>query len=774
MSNIQNPGGGGGAGTDDQTAAEVPFTPAGTVAATDVQAAIVELDGDIQGHITDTSDAHDASAISVDSTTLVGTGTDVQAVLEELDNAIAAATGTPGGSDTQVQFNDSSVFGGDAGLVYNKTNDTLIITGTAYNEITKDALTIHNTVYSASVADGLHLGQYDDGGVFLSSGNYLTYFLLDAGGESFLQGGLEVNSGRFINSLIVNNAASVNNGKLALFDMSVTETDLSITDATYNTLVQTVYGPGGVASKSTLNNFTSSIVVQGVGDANTEYGGILNAMRVDIGTGYTQTIGPAGRAWLGDWAVHGPIAVQPDSLNGLTEVINNHYNGNPADSPSGGMWIVTEKGKGVGIDATHAAANTYPVQVGLGITGRSNNGSPGVGFTKGIQIGGSGSPWDETASIVGTGIHIRDYTTHGIKIDNASGSPTASIETDGNIIVGGLTASRPVIADAGKKLTVGTYSGNTTEMATVTGTKTTSQQLAFDASGNVIASGTAIGGASTLWEAPQGLRLSLTTNVYVTTTDVTAAGTLYWTTVISGGTGVVTGYNGAALATKTVQQKSLALTITSGKIKNVYYDYDGDTLAVGADWTNDTTPSETLADEQGAIVLSSDHTKLWLGAIRASGTNVCEDSAANRLVYNAYNQASRSLFFKETTGYTYGSATLRQMRGQAANQVAVLVGAVGPVVNFTVGATFQNGSTGDFTLAIGEDSTTAVALNCAAYTSAGTNTLQNLSPRITLNKSVPLGYHYYAGLERAPSGVTATVAGSDDDHFLGGTGSIIM
>jgi len=33
--------------------------------------------------------------------------------------------GTPGGSDTQVQFNDGGSFGGDSGLVYNKTTDTL-------------------------------------------------------------------------------------------------------------------------------------------------------------------------------------------------------------------------------------------------------------------------------------------------------------------------------------------------------------------------------------------------------------------------------------------------------------------------------------------------------------------------------------------------------------------------------------------------------------------------------------------------------------------------
>lgn len=138
--------------TVDIDAADVDFTPAGNLAATDVQGALEELDteksdtghshgasgapadadylvgtangslsaeivvgttpgGELGGtwasptvdathsgsthsaatdtHIADTSAAHAASAVSADSTTLVGTGTDVQAVLEELDNGIA-------------------------------------------------------------------------------------------------------------------------------------------------------------------------------------------------------------------------------------------------------------------------------------------------------------------------------------------------------------------------------------------------------------------------------------------------------------------------------------------------------------------------------------------------------------------------------------------------------------------------------------------------------------------------------------------------------------
>ena len=36
---------------------------------------------------------------------------------------------SPGGSNTQIQFNDSAVFGGDSGLTFNKTTDVLTVTG---------------------------------------------------------------------------------------------------------------------------------------------------------------------------------------------------------------------------------------------------------------------------------------------------------------------------------------------------------------------------------------------------------------------------------------------------------------------------------------------------------------------------------------------------------------------------------------------------------------------------------------------------------------------
>lgn len=72
-------------------ASAVEFVPSGTIAATDVQAALQELDGDIQAHLADPTDAHDASAISF----VPGSGiaaTDAQAAIEEAKNDSIAYT----------------------------------------------------------------------------------------------------------------------------------------------------------------------------------------------------------------------------------------------------------------------------------------------------------------------------------------------------------------------------------------------------------------------------------------------------------------------------------------------------------------------------------------------------------------------------------------------------------------------------------------------------------------------------------------------------------
>jgi hypothetical protein len=74
------------------------------------------------------SGASHAAGIAPDPGAVAGTA---KFLREDATWATPATGGTPGGSDTQVQVNTAGAFGGDAGLTYNASTDTLTILGAA-------------------------------------------------------------------------------------------------------------------------------------------------------------------------------------------------------------------------------------------------------------------------------------------------------------------------------------------------------------------------------------------------------------------------------------------------------------------------------------------------------------------------------------------------------------------------------------------------------------------------------------------------------------------
>lgn len=68
--------------------------------------------------------------------------------------AATGGAGTPGGSDTQVQFNDSSSFGGDSGMTYNKTTNTFTTTNSTITNGTTTTLTSTNATVTGTITTG--------------------------------------------------------------------------------------------------------------------------------------------------------------------------------------------------------------------------------------------------------------------------------------------------------------------------------------------------------------------------------------------------------------------------------------------------------------------------------------------------------------------------------------------------------------------------------------------------------------------------------------------
>ena len=299
--------------------------------------------------------------------------------------------------------------------------------------------------------------------------------------------------------------------------------------------------------------------------------------------------------------------------------------------------------------------NNYWYGLEMGGAAVTNVGSPGVGDKLNYIFGFSETNASVCPNIAGTLVY---------------GCSTGYVQDQ---VVKGLTASRPVISDSNKKLSSGTYSGNTTEVATVMGSKTTGQQLAFDGSGNVIASGTAIGAGSVTFHEP-GLRLTTEANVPISTSDRTAQGTLRWTPFTSG---AVVCYNGSALEAQVItSDKTLSLTVSSGSNYDVFYDCDGGVLALSSAWASDSTRTDAISRHSscGCFTLTSDATKLWIGITRGSGSNTTEDSKAKRFVANVYHVRRRALAIAAgSSNHTYNSATWRSYNDDTTIRVGFLV-----------------------------------------------------------------------------------------------------
>lgn len=141
--------------SDAHDASAISNTPAGSIAATDVQAAINELDGDIQNHINDVSGAHAASAISNSPSGNLA-ATDVQAALNELQGdvdarALASDLTTHTGASTDVHG-----IGAGSDVVGTTTTQTLTnkaIVDPSRLDVKKDTKANLDT-YAATAANG--------------------------------------------------------------------------------------------------------------------------------------------------------------------------------------------------------------------------------------------------------------------------------------------------------------------------------------------------------------------------------------------------------------------------------------------------------------------------------------------------------------------------------------------------------------------------------------------------------------------------------------------
>ena len=286
-------------------------------------------------------------------------------------------------------------------------------------------------------------------------------------------------------------------------------------------------------------------------------------------------------------------------------------------------------------------------------------------------------------------------------------------------------------------------------------------------------------------------RLSLTTAVPVTVSDVTAASTLYMTP--DKGNGIVS-FDGTYWDVVAQAELSMALSSDSGhagyhqsgKLFDVFYFDDSGTKRIGTGpaWTNDTTRSSGITRLNGVYVNTSSMTVrfgsasgntvtlaanrgTYLGTIYCTANGQTEDSAAKRMVWNAYNRRPRSMSVVDTTdSWNYTTATWRQARATATNQIAFVRGLNEDEVVTVARAAYSNLSTAVIGSAgVGLDSTSANS--ATTFQSAIANVANYLSPATAEYRGFPgLGYHYLAWLEISQATGTGTFYGDAGTTLL--------
>ena len=315
----------------------------------------------------------------------------------------------------------------------------------------------------------------------------------------------------------------------------------------------------------------------------------------------------------------------------------------------------------------------------------------------------------------------------------------------------GTTATTQAASDGSTKVATTAYVDtglSTKQVALISGTSIkTINGTSILGSGDISTSGISTNG-----------RLTLTSGTPVTTADVTAATTIYYTPY--NGNKIST-FNGSSWSTITFTEKSIAIPATTSTPFDVFM-VDGTQVLETVNWTNDTTRATALVLQDGVLVKSGATTRRYLGTCRTTTVSgQTEDSLINRLVYNHYNKLLRPMrngfsAARSTASVTYVELNT-EIRVAFVNgySLEMQAGAVGQAW-----ASVSAAAPNTIAMSLGIDGTTNVD-NVMMSEGVGTYYKQLALPPINKN-DLAVGYHYVTllGANPANNGDTITFIGS--------------
>ena len=259
-------------------------------------------------------------------------------------------------------------------------------------------------------------------------------------------------------------------------------------------------------------------------------------------------------------------------------------------------------------------------------------------------------------------------------------------------------------------------------------------------------------------------RLTLTSGTAVTTADVSAAGTIYFTPFKGNRVGL---YTGSQWIEHTLTELSIAASTSANNVFDIFLDYNGGTPVLAkTDWTNDTTRATALTTQDGVLVQTGNLDWRYLGTARTKTASQVDDASAFRHLWNYYNRVRKDMQVLEgTDSWTYTTATWRQANGSTANQLDFVIGVSEDVVTARAAVTASN-SSANITAFVG------VSLDATNVRGQGINVANstainaNMSPCAFYSDQIAVGRHYLAWVEYSTATGTCTWNGDAGTTYL--------
>jgi hypothetical protein len=411
-----------------------------TVGGTLTSTGVITANGGISGSHTKLADG--TSYIIAGSNIVVTTGSNGAITIAGTMNASTLVAGT----DTQIQFNDGgSAFGGDSGLTYNKTTDTL-------NGVTGSFFAV-NTSGNASVGGALTVT-----GASTLNGSVTVG---DASADTVTVNGTTTFAGSGVTTTFAGNSQV--GGVLGVTGSAGFNGNVTLGDASADTV--TVNGTTTFAGSGVTTTFAGDVAVNGgdVTSTATTFN-LLNSTVTTLNLGGAATTVEIG------------AATGTTSVNNSLTVDGNTTLGNASSDTMTVNGFATFNN---GLIGSLTSSNVTAGQVVLAGTGGVLSGSNGLFWHNASGSLGIGTTQPtgkfEVAGVSGSLFAVTDSMSGSLlSVNNVSGLPIFEVFSDNRLVAGGYNTNAFVVS--GSRVAVGTTPINTTELL-VSGSSTSSDKV---------------------------------------------------------------------------------------------------------------------------------------------------------------------------------------------------------------------------------------------------------------------------------------------------------